>query len=363
MNICFVITELGGGGAERVVSVLSNSFVKSGNKVDVICTTANPNRTYQLSDDINCHFISDDKKTNLVKKIYKTRRILKKSKCEVVISFFPTSFFISYFAKFGLKIFSVFSERSSPFDSPKSKFKRLLRFFSVLFSNAVVFQSEEAEKYFRKNRLLKNKLSKIIGNPINFSLLPSATFQNKCIIAAGRLVPQKNYGCLLRAFAIFHCRRSDYKLKICGNGPLLHELEVFSQNLGIFDFVNFIPYTSEIWQEMSSSSIYALSSLYEGLPNSLLEAEGIGLPVVTTDFRPGNSRGIVSCGFNGEIAKNNDPVDLANCLFKVANNLDFYKEGAMVWKSKMFSLYNLNVVSTQWVGFLKEVLNMKGKNK
>lgn len=352
MNICFVITELGGGGSERVVSVLSNFFAKEGHLVDVICTTFKANKSYKVSKSVRIHFISEIKKLSFAKKVKAIRNIFVNEKPDVVITFFPSSFILALIARIGLKIKIVFSERNSPKDTPHKKIERFIRFIAIKLSDGLVFQSEAAARYFERS-IFRKKAVKIIGNPIDFDNLPMANFRYKRIIATSRLFEQKNYPCLLRAFSIFRSDVPDYKLVIFGNGPELGKLKKLSIHLGISNFVDFISFSNDIWQEVADSSIFVMSSLYEGLPNSLIEAEGIGLPVVVTDFRPGVAKELVVPGLNGEIVDNGNYRDFARALKLVSENIKTYIDGAAAYRSNLEKRFDATFVSTEWLGFFE----------
>lgn len=347
MNICFIITELGGGGAERVISLLTNELLRKGHRVIIACTSANAAKSYKVGDGVSTFFLSGDKKISVFKKVRLLRKILKQEQIQVIVSFLATSSVLACFAKFGLGISLISSERNSPVDSPSSKFMRYLRDFGFKHSSALVFQSEAAANYFAKK--FKSKERAIIGNPIEFGLLPKASYDTKTIIAAGRLVNQKNYPCLLTAFEVFHSVHQEYKLRIFGNGKLLDELVHLRDSIGLHDCVDFIPYSTNIWQEMAKASIFAMSSLYEGMPNSLLEAEGLGLPIAATDFRPGIAKELIINGKNGEIAVNDDANDLARCLNKIADNYDWYKQNAIEHIVFVKTKYDVEVIAGKWV--------------
>jgi len=100
--------------------------------------------------------------------------------------------------------------------------------------------------------------------------------------AVGRLSPQKDYPTLLRAFAEVLRRRSDTILLIAGDGRLRNDLETLASDLGIRERVKFLGYRPDVLEVVSAFDVYALSSLWEGLPLSVLEAMALGKPVAAT---------------------------------------------------------------------------------
>lgn len=101
------------------------------------------------------------------------------------------------------------------------------------------------------------------------------------LLAAGRMVPQKRFDVLLRAFALV--THEEAHLTILGDGPLRGELERLSQSLGISDRVHMPGYVGDIIPSLSDARLFVLSSDYEGLPAVVIEALASNVPVATTE--------------------------------------------------------------------------------
>jgi glycosyltransferase involved in cell wall biosynthesis len=99
-------------------------------------------------------------------------------------------------------------------------------------------------------------------------------------IAVGRLTPVKDYPTLLRAFAQLPATTH---LKIAGSGPEEGRLRSLAHQLSIADRVHFTGFKSDVQPCLANADAFVLSSLWEGLPVSALEAAASGLPVVATD--------------------------------------------------------------------------------
>lgn len=100
-------------------------------------------------------------------------------------------------------------------------------------------------------------------------------------LAAGRLVSQKNYPLLLRAFA--RSARPADTLTIAGEGPELARLRALAGRLGIAAQVHFLGHVPTIDDLLADADCLVLSSTYEGLPGVVVEALAGGLPVLATD--------------------------------------------------------------------------------
>ena len=131
------------------------------------------------------------------------------------------------------------------------------------------------------------------------------------ILACGRLVPQKDYPTLLRAFA--HLENEHIRLVILGQGELEMALKALSCELGIAQRVSFAGWVSNPLAFMSRARLFVFSSRWEGLGNVLIEAMWCGCPVVSTDCVAG-PREILEDGRWGELVAVGDDQALAQAI-------------------------------------------------
>jgi glycosyltransferase involved in cell wall biosynthesis len=103
-----------------------------------------------------------------------------------------------------------------------------------------------------------------------------------CILAAGRLRPEKNYGLLLQAFALLQ-RQRRCRLIILGEGVERPRLEVLRGHLNLDDSVLLPGFVRSPGRWMNHASLFVCSSAYEGFGNVIVEALECGIPVVSTD--------------------------------------------------------------------------------
>ena len=129
------------------------------------------------------------------------------------------------------------------------------------------------------------------------------------IITIGRLVPQKDQACLLRAFALV-ATRVDADLVIVGTGPELPALQQLARQYAIEDRVHFAGHQSNPYPLLARADLFVLSSRFEGMPNVLIEALACGLPVVSTDC-PSGPREILADGTYGQLVPVGDAEKLA----------------------------------------------------
>src|SRR5690606_24652700 len=126
-----------------------------------------------------------------------------------------------------------------------------------------------------------------IAQPTLADALPPpvpADAASRRILAAGRLVPQKNFPLALRAFAALPL--ADATLTILGDGPERARLLGLAETLGIADRVSLPGHVPDISAWLDDARLFLLSSLYEGYPAVVVESLARGRPVVTTDSTP-----------------------------------------------------------------------------
>ena len=138
------------------------------------------------------------------------------------------------------------------------------------------------------------------------------------VLGVGRLVPQKDFACLLRAMAIL-LRAQPAKLILIGDGPLREELASLATRLGIESHVRFVGSLRNPYPWMKRADVLAASSRFEGLPLVLLEALALGVPVVSTDCDSGPAE-ILDNGRFGRLVSVGDENLLAAGLAEALND-------------------------------------------
>jgi len=145
-----------------------------------------------------------------------------------------------------------------------------------------------------------------------------ASGQPPVVLAVGRLMPQKDYPTLIRAFAEVRTKRP-CRLVILGKGPQQLELEALAKSLGLANDIAFPGFVQNPYAYMSKAALYVMSSLFEGSPNALTEALAIGTPLVSTDC-PNGPREILEGGRHGRLVSIGDVNALAQAMIETFND-------------------------------------------
>jgi glycosyltransferase involved in cell wall biosynthesis len=127
----------------------------------------------------------------------------------------------------------------------------------------------------------------VMHNPLSFYPQEPAELTAKTVITVGRYDRQKNQKALISAFALVAAKHPDWSLELWGTGPLQDALAEQIQALELGETVRLMGPTEDVQSALLASSVFALSSDFEGLPVVLCEAMACGVPCVSVDCGPG----------------------------------------------------------------------------
>lgn len=347
-EVTFITGYLGLGGAERVMSLLANYFVRQGIKVNVIAVISDK-IDYELDNRISYYYIESRNKNRIVRiinKCYKLRKLIKSLGETKIISFLFAPILYTVMATMFLNNKIYVSERNNPYMEPDSKLKRKLRNLSYYFANKIIFQTEDAKEYFSEKIRSKGF---VIPNPIKDDLPERFEGKrNKEIIAACRLDKQKNLKMLIDAYKLLHIQYSDYKLIIYGEGILRNQLEKYTKELDLDDCIKFPGFSDDIHNILRKCCMYVSSSNFEGISNSMLEALAMGVPSVITDCPIGGARMTIKNNENGILVPVGDEETFYKGMKKIIENVDF-AEKLSLNAVKIKEKYNCEYICNQWL--------------
>ena len=144
------------------------------------------------------------------------------------------------------------------------------------------------------------------------------------IISVGRFSKEKGFETLVKAFEKVQ-KEVDCRLVIIGDGPLKGELEELVDRIGIADMVWMPGYDANPYKYVSKADVFVLSSLFEGLPNTLIEAIAVGTPCVATSCKSGPKE-ILLNGEGGYLVNVGDDDAMADALLKTLREPEKSKE-------------------------------------
>lgn len=186
-----------------------------------------------------------------------------------------------------------------------------------------------------------------IPNPSPLNPRDLASLDNRRVITVGRLDEQKGYDYLIDAWKIVNVSFPDWRLDIYGNGELKTMLQQQISANGLEGKVCLRGVTRDVEREYLDSSMFVMSSRYEGLPMVLIEAISCGLPIVSFDCECG-PREVIEEGVNGYLIPTFDVQQLADRMMELMHNPDLRKKMGQAAK-RISHRYVIDAVMQQWI--------------
>ena len=343
MKILFHISSLFGGGAERVVSNLVNYNCQLGNSVIVVVCYEKENE-YEIDSRSQKIVIGQH---NILKQSSILRKIIKKEKPNISIGFMQGGNVRITLAHLFLRSPYLISVRNDPNQEYPSFLSKI---FAKLFfrkSSGVVFQTKDAMNFF--STTVKKK-STVIANPVSKIFFGEKIHdEGNGIVAVGRLVEQKNYPLLIQAYKDVKDNIED-NLYIYGDGPLNGKLTELIKKEHLDNRVYLMGRTNDIPSVLRKSKIFVMSSDYEGMPNSLLEAYCVGVPCISTDCPCGGPRSILIKN-SGILVPTNDQKALSDAIMTLCT--DKSNRSAISSASlKERSRFDTETILKEWDSFI-----------
>lgn len=354
VKIAFILERLGNGGAERVTAALATEFSNSyGYEVHVF-TCVKEQEEYELPSNVKRHVMNPRKNRigTLKNKCDYLTKELKAIYPDIVYSLAtPKTTIMLCLLSIKRKFTLVVSERNDPNQYPQSDFLKKMRNVAYKIADGVVFQTEDARKYFCKTIQEKGC---VIPNPISANLLkPYEGVRKKKIVNFCRLEPQKNLKLLIDSMIRVHDRFPEYSLSIYGDGVQRKELEEYCIRNGAEGYITFSGFESKVHKKIIDAAVYVSSSDYEGISNSMLEAIALGIPTISTDCPIGGAKMVIEDHVNGILVPVRNVERMSQAIMEVLENAELSQRMSMngIKLREKFSVEN---IAKKWIDFAKE---------
>ena len=361
-KLIFLIKQMIGGGAERMISLLATQFSARGydctvilthqRKADADLSRLNDNiEVISLEDEASPPirlqalrtlpikarakfdriFLPDGKARQLVK-MYKVRNYAKyhwlknyfsQHKDAALVAFLYDSIFLTLLAA-DKSNRVIISDRGDPEQSASSRTD--MAFFKLKFkeADAVVFQSPDVCRWYKEHFDLDGE---VVFNPLSPGLpAPYNGERRKRVVNYCRISREKNLLLLIEAFSKFSETHPEYDLDIIGdpvgNGVdgYMDEVRSLAASKPCADRIHILPSSANVHREVLDYAMFVSSSDFEGMSNSMLEAMAIGLPTVCTDCPAGGARAVIRDHENGILTPVGDADALCRAMCEVADD-------------------------------------------
>ena len=290
MRLTLVIGALRCGGAERILTTLANGWRRDGHAVTVVtlCDGREP-PYFPLDPEVSLAPLGVARPSRTFRESIATnlacvralRGCFRRSRPDVIVSFLTRINVLVLFAAAGRAVPVIVSERSHPAFEPLPRAWWWLRKRLYPRAGAIVVQTRRIAEWFPQQ--LQSRMV-VIPNPV---APPGGPVPRKTgrvgrgtVLGVGRLVRQKGFDLLVRAFAAATRHHSGWELVIAGEGPERAALAALAISCGVTDRVRLIGRQADLRRVYAEADVFALPSRWEGFPNALLEAMAAGLPAV-----------------------------------------------------------------------------------
>ena len=349
MNILYVITGLGLGGAEKVVCDLADQMSALGHQVKIAYLTGG---ILVRPKDINIDLISLELNNlyGLYSASKKYKKLIQDFQPNIVHAHMVHANIFSRLNRIGCKIPMLICTAHNSNEGGKLRMiaYRLTNFLSDFNTNV----SQEATESFISKGAFNHKNLATVYNGIDLSKF---IFFNKDIssnelnfLSVGRLNAQKDYPNLLHAIAIFrqNPQHKEYILKIAGDGELRPQIEELIEHLGLKNNVTLLGRRNDIPQLMQEADFFILPSAYEGFGLVVAEAMACGAFVIAT-----NSGGVAEVmGDTGLLVPPQDSEALAKAIEKAVSKTPLeIQENNLKARQRVEELFSLEKSVENWL--------------
>jgi len=327
-KIALFVPNLQGGGAERVMVILANEFATRGLKVDLVLAKATGPYLSDLSENVR---LVDLGSKRVLTSLASLVLYIRKAQPDAILSTLTHANIIVLWAKFLARSNARVILREADTLTPSLQYAprilgrvmpRLIRWFYPMADGIIAGSKGVSDDLIKNGIVLPDKIN-VIHNPAvtpDIIKKSSVTFNHPwfvngappVILGVGRLTEQKDFQTLIRAFALI-CENTSAHLVILGEGEDREKLQALIKQLDLDDKIELPGFVDNPFVYMAKSSVFVLSSKWEGLPNVLLHAMALGASVVATDCPSGPSE-ILDNGRYGALVSIGDVNSMAKAI-------------------------------------------------
>jgi len=331
----FVATSLLPGGTERIISLMTDYWLKKDWDLTIVTSFESPEGPFfplQPGIKLTCMHESSHPYSGPVfalsrhlREIWKLRRAVIQSAPHCILAFGYIHAVRSILATAGLGIPVVVSEQDDPSrlgHVKNGKIWGVLRSLCYGISDAVVVLTQAGKDFLgprigSKVRVIPNPVSPDPDTPAR-SDTPRMDLPEKTIASMGRFTKEKRFDLLLRAFAEV-VKHRDCRLVLVGDGPLRTELTRLKDELGLTHRVDLPGFVKNPWQFLKNAYAFVLSSEIEAFGLVIVESMAHGVPVISFDC-PNGPREIIREGIDGILVPPLDVEALAQAMEALLND-------------------------------------------
>lgn len=318
-RVLIFIHSLHGGGAERVAADLSAHWADSGCQVMLVTQADASDDAYTLHPHVQRRILNTAGEGGglrgmwaNVRRVRALRACLREFAPDIVLGMMTTASVLAVLAATGLPCRVIATEHTHPPSQTLSGLWQRLRRWTYPRASRVVALTRGTADWLDQH--VPGCQLSVIPNPVHWPLAraqpivePGQADGRRCLLAVGRLHPDKGFDLLVQAYACIAHAHPDWDLIILGEGDERQRLQAQIDGAHLSHRISMPGRVGNVGDWYASADIYVLSSRFEGLSNTLLESLASGLPAVCFDCDTG-PREVVRDGIDGVLVRPNGDV-------------------------------------------------------
>ena len=287
MKILQVIPYFCFGGAETMCENLTYALTNLGHDVTVVSLFPDRTPIALRMEEAGIRILYLDKKPGLDLSMFsKLARIMRREKPDVVHTHLNVIKYAAVSAKLAGIRRSVHTVHNVAQEEAEGTLQKITNkiYFRLGWSIPVALSPEVKNSICSFYGIAADRVP-MIYNGVDLSrCMPKEDYSRKGLklLHIGRFNEQKNHRRLLQAFSLIHRQIPESQLDLIGDGELMEETKAFAKELGLADAVHFLGSQSNVYPYLQQADVFLLPSDYEGMPMTIIEAMGTGLPIVAT---------------------------------------------------------------------------------
>ncbi len=300
-HVVLLLPELEAGGAQRVMLMLAREFTVRGHRVDLVLMCATGALLKEIPEgvclvDLGAWNHGFGRLGLSMSSVRRLARWVKQERPDVLMSTITGANLVALLARklAGVSLRLVIREAVTLKNVGSVLRLRAMRWLYPQAVAVVALSPFMRDELVARIGVSSERIS-CIANPVDVDFIrkqAQASIDHpwlnddriQVVVAVGRLITQKDYGALLRAYALIPKEEGLVHLIVVGEGPERPMLERLAADLGIAERVDLVGFDANPWRWLWSADLFVLPSRWEGHPNALLEAMVLGVPVVVSEY-------------------------------------------------------------------------------
>lgn len=379
IKVCYIITKLELGGAQKFTLHTAKYLNKKNFQTCLICGCG-AMLDEEASKNVKTIFVKSLVRQisplNDLSAVFDIYKILKKQKPDIVHTHSSKAGIVGRIAAklAGIKYIVHTIHGYSFNDSQKFYIKYLYIFlerFCSLFSKKLIVENERDLQKGIENKISQKNKFEIICSGIDTEKYKNYNFNadfkkslvadnSKIILTVGPFKPQKNLSDFIKAAAIVSKQYNDVSFFIIGDGALRKDLESLIKNLNLENTIKLLGWKTQIIDYLYACDIFVMTSLWEGLPRTILDVMCCAKPVVANNV--GGIADVIKDGISGFLTNPKDYKSTANIVLKLLNNDALAHRIGQNAKGEITRKYDINYNTMLHENLYSKLISIGEKN-